>query len=330
MIGPIPTGYQWQLNGTNIANATNASYTIAERRHARCRQLHGDCQRRYQRARRAADYGPRRLRRLDQHQRRFLGNRNNWSGGLIAGGTDAVADFSTLSLNVNPTVTLDGARTIGTLVFDDLNPTTKHNWTLSTGSGGPLTLAVSSGTPGIAVKSATNIISAVVAGTQGFNKTGAGYLTLSGAGTFTGTVNVNAGTLEVQNKSGDTPYTVAQGATLKIGYSTGGGYANTGLTINGNGAAATTGFYLHGGKNYNASGQIVLLTAPTTIRQYGSGLAEYRHLRYQRQLASGVPPPLPGRRLMRTSRWSAAAMACPCRLMRARTPPPGTSPSTAR
>ena len=34
-----------------------------------------------------------------------------------------------------------------------------------------------------------------------------------------------------------------------------------------------TAFYLQGGKTYNASGQIVLLTAPTTIRQYGSGLA---------------------------------------------------------
>jgi regulation of enolase protein 1 (concanavalin A-like superfamily) len=66
---------------------------------------------------------------------------------------------------------------------------------------------------------------------------------------------------------------VAQGGTLKIGYSTGGGYANTGLTINGNGASATTGFYLAGGKTYNSSGQIVLQTAPTTIRQYGSGMA---------------------------------------------------------
>ena len=197
----------------------------------------------------------------------------NWRSGLVAGGIDAAADFSTLSLTANPTVTLDGARTVGTLVFDDLNPAIRHSWMLNSGSSGPVTLAVSSGAPNIAVKSVTSIINAVIAGTQGFNKTGAGYLTLAGAGTFTGAASVIAGTLEVQNKSGDTPYSVAQGATLKIGYSTGGGYANTGLTLNGNGASSTSGLYLKGGISYNASGEIVLAAGPTTIRQYGSGLA---------------------------------------------------------
>ena len=273
VIGPVPAAYQWQFNGTNISTATNSTLTIAS-------------------------VGP-----VDAGSYTVIANTvtsapatlvlsapagsglwtnlsggswaaaNNWNGGTIAGGKDAVGDFSTLSLGANPTVTLDGARTVGTLVFDDLNPATKHNWTMITGTGGTLTLAVSSGTPAMAVKSATNTISAVVAGAQGLNKTGAGYLRLSGAGTFTGTASVSAGTLEVQSKSGDTPYSVAQGATLKVGYSTGGGYANTGLTINGNGASATNGFYLQGGRSYNASGEIVLLTGPTTLRQYGSGLA---------------------------------------------------------
>ena len=201
------------------------------------------------------------------------GGSNNWSGGIVAGGTDAAADFSTLSLNVSATVTLDGARTVGTMVFDDLNPTNKHNWTLNTGSGGPVTLAVSAGTPGVAVKNGTNFVGAVVAGSQGFLKTGPGALVLSGAGTFSGTASVNNGTLEVQTKSGDTPYAIAQGAVLKLGYSTGGGYANTAMTINGNGVSSASGLYLAGGKNYNCSGQMSLLSAPTTIRQYGTGLA---------------------------------------------------------
>jgi autotransporter-associated beta strand protein len=273
VIGPIPAGYQWQLDGTNIPNATNSTYAItsvATNDVGSYTVVADSVTSASAVLVISAPVGSGVW--INPGGGSWRGG-NNWSGSFIADGTDAAADFSTLSLSANSSVTLDGPRTVGTLVFDDLNPATKHNWTLGTGSGGPLTLAVSIGTPGIAVNSATNIISAVVASGQGFNKTGAGYLTLSGAGTFAGTASVCAGTLEVQNKSGDTPYTVAQGATLKIGYSTGGGYANTGLSISGNGASATNGFYLQGGKTYNSSGQIILLTAPTTIRQYGSGLA---------------------------------------------------------
>src|SRR6202012_4811116 len=28
VVGPVPSSYQWQLNGTNITNATNATYTV--------------------------------------------------------------------------------------------------------------------------------------------------------------------------------------------------------------------------------------------------------------------------------------------------------------
>ena len=107
----------------------------------------------------------------------------------------------------------------------------------------------------------------------GLTKLGTGTLTLSGTNTFTGSVIVAGGTLEVQTKTGDVAYTVNQGATLRLGYTTGGGYANTGMVINGDGVSATTGLYLQGGTTYNASGQIQLNTAPTTIRHYGTGLA---------------------------------------------------------
>jgi autotransporter-associated beta strand protein len=273
VIGPVPTGYKWQLNGTNISNATNATYSIAS--------VASSDVGIYTVIANSVTSSPAMLLITMPPGSGVWTNLSggswatalNWNGGAIAGGTDAAADFSTLNLTANRTVTLDGARTVGSLIFDDLNPATHHNWTISPGTGGTLTLSTSSGMPNIAVKNATNFITAVVAGTQGFTKSGAGYLTLSGAGSFTGPTLVNAGALEVQNKSGDTSYSVAQGATLKIGYNTGGGYADTGLTISGNGAAATTGFYLQGGRSYNSSGQIVLQTAPTTIRQYGSGLA---------------------------------------------------------
>jgi autotransporter-associated beta strand protein len=273
IIGPLPTNYQWQLNGTNLAAATNANFTIASAAPADVG--------RYTVLASGVTSAPATLVITAPAGSGVWtnllggswGTANNWNGGLTAGGIDAAADLSTLSLAANRSVTLDGARTVGSLILDDVNPTTEHSWTVSPGSGGSLTLATSSGSPNLAAKNASNNIRAVVAGVQGFTKTGAGHLTLSGSGTFTGPITVNAGTLEVQNKSGDTPYTVAQGATLKLGYSTGGGYADTGLSIYGNGAAATTGFYLAGGRNYNSSGQIVLLAAPTTLRQYGSGLA---------------------------------------------------------
>ena len=273
VVGPVPSSYQWQLNGVNVANATNANYSIPN--------VTTNNAGFYTVIANSITSAPALLNIRAPAGSGIWTNlnggswgvSNNWSSGLVAGATDSIADFSTLNLSLAPTVTLDGARTNGTMLFDDLNPSTKHNWTLSTGSGGPLTLATSSGTPSIAVNCATDSVSAVVAGTQGFNKTGAGYLAFSGASTITGMIAVNAGTLEMQHKSGDTPYSVAAGATLKIGYSTGGGYANTGLTITGNGVSDSSGFYLAGGQTYNVSGTVTLDGAPTAIRGYGSGLA---------------------------------------------------------
>jgi autotransporter-associated beta strand protein len=104
-------------------------------------------------------------------------------------------------------------------------------------------------------------------------KSGTGELILSRAGAWSGITTVSGGILEVQAKSGDVKYVVDQGATLKLGYTTGGGYANTNLKLHGDGVAATTGLYLEGGTTYNANGTIELLADSTTIRQYGTGLA---------------------------------------------------------
>ncbi|MEY4385884.1 MAG: catalase/peroxidase, partial [Verrucomicrobiota bacterium] len=81
----------------------------------------------------------------------------NWSGGTVAGGADSTAFFNTLNLTADTTVTLDGPQTIGNLQFSDVTaPFT--NWILNPGSGGPLTLEVSSGSPTITVTSQTNTI----------------------------------------------------------------------------------------------------------------------------------------------------------------------------
>jgi autotransporter-associated beta strand protein len=117
-------------------------------------------------------------------------------------------------------------------------------------------------------------IRGAVGGTNGFTKNGDGRLLLtSGSSNWTGTTTVNAGVLEVPARTGDTPYVIAAPATLLLGYNSGGGYANSNIKINGAGVSATTGLYLIGGASFNASGGIELLTAPTTIRHTGTGLA---------------------------------------------------------
>lgn len=196
---------------------------------------------------------------------------NNWIYGNVVGGVDSFADFSNLALNSSPTVGLDGARTVGSLAFAD--SANAFGWTLVSGSGGPLTLGVSTGVPQWAVLNQSVVMQGGLAGIQGFVKSGDGTLQITTAGTWTGTTTVAGGTLEVLAKTGDVPYEVLQGATLRLGYTTAAGYAPTNLKVRGNGLAATSGLYFRGGASYNASGQIELLDAPTRIRHYGTGLA---------------------------------------------------------
>ncbi|HEX7260336.1 MAG TPA: putative Ig domain-containing protein, partial [Luteolibacter sp.] len=80
----------------------------------------------------------------------------HWSGGHVAGGTGKTADFSTLDLAANATVTLDSSLTIGNMTFGDTTPS--HHWTLSSGSGGALALDVATGTPTITVNNQTTTL----------------------------------------------------------------------------------------------------------------------------------------------------------------------------
>ena len=124
----------------------------------------------------------------------------NWNGSTVASGTGNTADFSTLTLGASRAVTLDGARTIGNMLFGDAG--NAFNWGLSTGSGGPLTLATSSGTPAITVNNQMATNNLVLAGSQGLAKNGAGTMVLLGANTYTGTTTVNGGMLFLGYNSG--------------------------------------------------------------------------------------------------------------------------------
>ncbi|MEI7908684.1 MAG: autotransporter-associated beta strand repeat-containing protein [Verrucomicrobiota bacterium] len=135
----------------------------------------------------------------------------NWQSGVVGSGVDATVDLSTQDLTAEAIITLDGARTIGGLKFGDTSPS--NNWTLSTGAGGPLTLDVTSGSPVIEVVNQTATISTVLTGNDGLTKTGAGTLMLGSNGnSFTGNLNINAGTVYGVGNVGSGSTTSAFGA----------------------------------------------------------------------------------------------------------------------
>ncbi|MCP5532112.1 MAG: autotransporter-associated beta strand repeat-containing protein [Akkermansiaceae bacterium] len=128
----------------------------------------------------------------------------NWSGNSIAAGAGNTADFSTVDITANTTVTLDAARSIGTLVFGDTNPASAATWFLNNGANGSLMLAGTN--PTITVNplgtgSFANI-GARLSGYHGFTKNGTGNLILNNAAnTLSGPVVINAGNLQLNSAS---------------------------------------------------------------------------------------------------------------------------------
>ena len=114
--------------------------------------------------------------------------------GDLADGAGNTANFGTLDLTANNTLTLDSDRTIGNLIFGDTNPT--NDWTIGGTTNLILSTTAPNTTPTITVNNRTVTINPIIAGTQGYNKNGAGTLVIgTGVGTITGNINVIAGTL---------------------------------------------------------------------------------------------------------------------------------------
>src|SRR4051812_44961960 len=78
----------------------------------------------------------------------------NWDS--IPNGVGAIADFSKLDLSADATVTLDGAKTVGSILFGDTTPSS--NWNLNTGTAGGLALSATvAGTANITVADQTTV-----------------------------------------------------------------------------------------------------------------------------------------------------------------------------
>jgi autotransporter-associated beta strand protein len=208
----------------------------------------------------------------------------NWQGSVIANGSGVTANFATLNLTADATVTLDGTRTIGGLSFADTTPS--HNWTLNTGTGGPLTLAVSSGMPATAVANQTTTINTVLAGTQGLLKSGAGTLTLGGANTYTGGTVLSQGTMVHANgqaTGSTTTGAITMGdantgaSNLDLRFTTGVQNSNNTttykpVTVASNGSGTATLTYNQGSQFANVSlnlGKAVTIRTTASGSQYG-------------------------------------------------------------
>lgn len=145
---------------------------------------------------------------------------SNWISGVAASGTGNTATFTATS---SGTTILDTDRTIGNISHNNANVRVIE------GTGVTLTLATTAGsTPTLSgTTNATLGISAAIAGTQGFRKTGTSTLILGGTNpgginTFSGTAFLQTGTTNIQNASGlgasgaGNETVVSSGAQLQI------------------------------------------------------------------------------------------------------------------
>ena len=154
-----------------------------------------------------------------------------WSGGIVADGAGNTADFSTIDITADVSVSLNAPRTIGTIIFGDTDPTTTPaGWTLDNhgtpaniltlsgitvnalGAGKTATIsadvALAGGTDVVNVAAGSSLTLAggidTAGGSATLQKTGAGVLTITGQYSSDGNgaqINVNEGTLRLTSNS---------------------------------------------------------------------------------------------------------------------------------
>ncbi len=201
-------------------------------------------------------------------------NTASWLGGIIADGAGNTADFSTIDLPTDIFVNVVDPRTIGNLIFGDMETvTTPANWNLS---GSTITLAGT--TPTITVSALgtgnTATIGDVIAGTAGLTKAGSGTLVLTGNNTFTGGVNISGGTFDTSFSGtvlAKQIVTLSGGGVWRFNFP--GSGANSGWGLNTSGTAQPPAYNAAIGAVFVAAGQTGTLspTGSTNFGQVGGG-----------------------------------------------------------
>ncbi|MCW1925048.1 autotransporter-associated beta strand repeat-containing protein [Luteolibacter arcticus] len=210
----------------------------------------------------------------------------NWQGGVIAQGTGAVANFSTLTTTGTNTVSLDGLRTVGKLIFGDQG--NAHEWGVAAGTGGSLTLNNGANAPVVDVVNQAATISAGITSSNGLRKEGAGRLNLTADNSISGPLTVVAGTLNF-GASGAFPNgpAITLGATgsvdptVALGF--GGGTTIGALTV----PAGVTGATLALPQNVGTFGHTVAgatLGSPLTIAQSNASGINWSQLTWNTKL----------------------------------------------
>lgn len=161
------------------------------------------------------------------------GQAANWQGGVIANGSNVIADFSQLALTTNSTVVVDKPYTVGGFNFGDGN--NANNWILTNSS---LNLATAGSPAPINVINQQATIYTALGGNQGIAVNGAGVLVLAGANTYSGGTTLNAGQLDLNAPS----------------------------------ALGTGRFVLNGGLLDNTSGSNIILTANSNSQTWNQNL----------------------------------------------------------
>jgi autotransporter-associated beta strand protein len=159
-------------------------------------------------------------------------NAVTWDNG-IAGGTDSTAYFglSLYPVPANALFTLDGARTIGNMVFTAQSG--PDNWALNAGAGGPLTLDSSFDLSQVTVGCSSQQVSinTGLAGASGLEKLGPGTLVLGNVNTYGGPTLISAGTLLVNGEITQGTVTDARGVLGGSGTILGPVVVNSGATF---------------------------------------------------------------------------------------------------